>query len=416
MITETGVATAAGHDRRQAAISEAAKRLYDAETALHAARQSGIGAWISAAYDRLSEAIADHTRAVAAPQAGTESPFGPLAESPVVLLMDGAFPDGAGDPMAAWLTARVAVVRCDDCARGDSGEGAPSPAEGAADEFEALMEGAGGVALVFGAWPDGALAVAGLLIRRLVLGEPALVVDGSCASRTAGPLAWLGGLVPADRHGSALGYRLTRAAGLPAAAASNVFRREGEYWTVCYEGSVVRLKDTKGLHHLARLLARPGREFHATGLEAAESHAAPAVPVGRSAVGAELGVRPDLGDAGELLDATAKASYKARLDDLRAELEEAERINDPARAASARHERDFLVDELARAVGLGGRDRRAASHAERARLNATRAIRAAMANIARAHPSLGRHFAATIRTGRYCCYAPDPRAPIDWEL
>jgi vacuolar-type H+-ATPase subunit E/Vma4 len=61
-------------DRRQAAISQAARHLYDAETALHTARQSGVGAWISAAYDRLSEALADHARAAAALQAGAESP------------------------------------------------------------------------------------------------------------------------------------------------------------------------------------------------------------------------------------------------------------------------------------------------------------------------------------------------------
>ena len=71
--------------------------------------------------------------------------------------------------------------------------------------------------------------------------------------------------------------------------------------------------------------------------------------------------------------------------------------------------------ELARAVGLGGRDRRAAAHAERARLNVTRAIRAALANLARDNPGLGRHLAVTIRTGRYCAYLPDPRAPIAWE-
>jgi len=100
---------------------------------------------------------------------------------------------------------------------------------------------------------------------------------------------------------------------------------------------------------------------------------------------------------------------------LRAELEEAEGFNDPARAAKARAERDLLVGELARAVGLGGRDQRAASHAERARLNATRAIRAAIANLAHANPSLGRHLEATVRTGRYCSYTPDPRAPITWE-
>jgi len=197
----------------------------------------------------------------------------------------------------------------------------------------------------------------------------------------------------------------------------NVFRQEGEYWTVCYEGSVVRLKDAKGLRHLARLLTHPGREFHTVDLEAAEGQAPPAAPVGprgRAEAG-ELEVRPDLGDAGELLDATARAAYKARLEELGAELEEAEGFTDSARAAKARQERDFLVDELARAVGLGGRDRRAASHAERARLNATRAIRAAMANLARANPSLGRHLSSTIRTGRYCSYTPDPRAPIAWE-
>ncbi|MFL6189914.1 MAG: hypothetical protein ACJ75E_08695 [Actinomycetes bacterium] len=126
-------------------------------------------------------------------------------------------------------------------------------------------------------------------------------------------------------------------------------------------------------------------------------------------------MRPDLGDAGALLDASAKAAYKARLEELRAELEEAEGCNDAALAAKARQEMEFLVGELARAVGLGGRDRRAASHAERARLIATRAIRAAMANLARDNPALGRHLAATVRTGRYCAYTPDPRAPIAWE-
>jgi hypothetical protein len=89
--------------------------------------------------------------------------------------------------------------------------------------------------------------------------------------------------------------------------------------------------------------------------------------------------------------------------------------HDPARAAKIRAELDFLVGELAHAVGLGGRDRRAASHAERARLNVTRAIRAAMANLARNNPSLGRHLAATVRTGRYCSYTPDPHVPITWE-
>jgi hypothetical protein len=199
-----------------------------------------------------------------------------------------------------------------------------------------------------------------------------------------------------------------------AEAASNLFRREGQYWTVVFDGAVVRLKHTKGLRHLARLLAQPGREFHTLDLEAADGQPGP--PGARAGRGErELAVRRDLGDAGALLDATAKAAYQTRLGELRAELAEAEACNDPVRAARARAELDFLVAELARAVGLGGRDRRAASHAERARLNVTRAIRAAVANLARVNPALGRHLAVTIRTGRYCAYLPDPRAPIAWE-
>jgi hypothetical protein len=67
-------------------------------------------------------------------------------------------------------------------------------------------------------------------------------------------------------------------------AAGNLFRREGEYWTISYEGSVVRLRDAKGLRHLARLLTHPGREFHTTDLEAAEAQAAAARPRSRNRV------------------------------------------------------------------------------------------------------------------------------------
>jgi tetratricopeptide (TPR) repeat protein len=200
-----------------------------------------------------------------------------------------------------------------------------------------------------------------------------------------------------------------------AGAQRDTFRREGEYWTVVYEGSLVRLRDSKGLRYLATLLANPGREFHVVDLEAEEDRVVRSPSARGARPGSdEVELRPDLGDAGEMLDATAKAAYRSRLEDLRADLEEAERFNDPARAAKAQKEIDFIANELARAVGLGGRDRRAASHAERARLNVTRAIRAAMRNLARENPALGRHLDSTIRTGRYCSYTPDSRAEIDW--
>ena len=47
-------------------IAAAADRMYRAECALHAARQAHVDAWVAAAYDRLHEAIVEHTTAVAA--------------------------------------------------------------------------------------------------------------------------------------------------------------------------------------------------------------------------------------------------------------------------------------------------------------------------------------------------------------
>ena len=43
---------------------------------------------------------------------------------------------------------------------------------------------------------------------------------------------------------------------------ASVFQREGEYWTLAYRGRTARLRDTKGLSYIARLLAEPGRELH----------------------------------------------------------------------------------------------------------------------------------------------------------
>jgi len=193
----------------------------------------------------------------------------------------------------------------------------------------------------------------------------------------------------------------------------SVFRQEGEYWHVAFDGPDSRIRETKGMHHIARLLAAPGREIHVLDLVAMVEGAAPpttSAPTGDGLEGSGLG------DAGEVLDAEAKAAYRLRVTELEEELEEARSWNDPEREARAREELDFLARELAGAVGLGGRDRVAASASERARVNVTRAIRAAVTRIREHSPALGRHLDVTLRTGTFCSYVPDPRAPSDWRL
>jgi len=182
-----------------------------------------------------------------------------------------------------------------------------------------------------------------------------------------------------------------------------LFRQEGEFWTIAFEGAAFRLRDTKGLHYIAALLREPGREYHALDLVAVQ----PAD---------DEGPRPRGSDAGPILDSQAKAQYRERLEQLADELREAERWNDRERAARATEERELVAHELAAAIGLGGRDRKAASDSERARVNVTRSIRAALERIAEQSPALGRHLEATLRTGQFCSYVPDPRVLVRWEL
>jgi len=181
------------------------------------------------------------------------------------------------------------------------------------------------------------------------------------------------------------------------------FRREVDYWLLTYEGTSTRVKDAKGLHYLAQLLKHPGCEFHALDLLTQASG---------EGVGA---VR--LADGGlEVLDAPAKVAYRERLEMLRAELEEAEQFNDAGRAERARAELDAIAEQLAAAVGLGGRDRRTSSAAERARSAVGKRIRAEIERIRAAHPALGRHLAATITTGYFCAYEPERDVAVQWEL
>jgi tetratricopeptide (TPR) repeat protein len=195
-------------------------------------------------------------------------------------------------------------------------------------------------------------------------------------------------------------------------AQQDFFRREGDVWSVIFEGHTVRLRDQKGLHYLARLLADPGREFHVLDLVVGDRD-----EPGKASRAAEPGLSVSGGlGAGPLLDAQAKESYRRRLFEIEEDIEDARAMGDSERAEQADTERDFIVRELSRAVGLGGRDRQAGSASERARASVTRAVRQAMARIHEHHSALGEHLDRAIRTGTYCAYMPDSRVPVAWQL
>ena len=182
--------------------------------------------------------------------------------------------------------------------------------------------------------------------------------------------------------------------------------QEGEYVTISYGQEVVRLRSAKGITYLATMLANKDRELHVLDVVTSEPRARQADP--------ELSLGSD--DAGPVLDDKAKKLYAARVRELREEIEEADAFNDPGRASRAREEMEFITEQLAGAVGLGGRDRKVASNSERARVNVTKRIKTTIDKIASSAPDLGRHLQATVRTGTYLSYSSQFEPTLEWDL
>jgi tetratricopeptide (TPR) repeat protein len=194
--------------------------------------------------------------------------------------------------------------------------------------------------------------------------------------------------------------------------ASGVFRREGDYWSIAFDRDSFRLKDSKGLNYLARLLHDPDREMLA--LELVSARGPEREP--RSGAALEPGIHAVAEPGDPLLDDVAKRAYRERIADLRQDADDADRDHDIERAARAREEVDFIAAELARATGLGGRDRRTPSEIDRARVSVTKAIKTAIRHIEPYSPGLARHLDVTVRTGIFCAYVPDPRVPVTWQV
>ncbi|XVU25302.1 ATP-binding protein [Actinoplanes sp. CA-054009] len=151
-------------------------------------------------------------------------------------------------------------------------------------------------------------------------------------------------------------------------------RRRGELWELRFRGSDAVLRDAKGLHDLAVLLARPGADVPAVELAAA----------GRPVVHDRIAEEP-------VLDRAALRAYRRRLGE-----------------SVDADERERLREELRRATRPGGGMRPLGpDNAERARKAVTARIRDAIRRIEAVLPAFGRHLDRTVHTGHLCRYEPD---------
>jgi hypothetical protein len=189
-------------------------------------------------------------------------------------------------------------------------------------------------------------------------------------------------------------------------AAGAVFRRDGEVWSVAFAGREVLLRDGKGPTYLATLLAAPSRDVHVLELACAG---------GAEPVRAQVPEGLEIADAGGAIDdapdADARRAYRARVIELRAEIDDADEMCDRGRAERLRVELDFLVEQLAQSFGGRVRTR---GPAETARKAVTKVLRTQIAKLLDVHPALGEHLRASLRMGTFCSYAP--AAAPGWEI
>ncbi|MDZ7680005.1 MAG: hypothetical protein U5K29_15805 [Acidimicrobiales bacterium] len=194
-------------------------------------------------------------------------------------------------------------------------------------------------------------------------------------------------------------------------AAVATFRLDGDMRTVAFAGRTTLVRDLKGFRYLARMLAEPDREFHVLDLVAAEQGNSTAHQPSD-----DDDLRPSTGAGLPVIDDEAREAYRRRLAEVDEDIDEARRLNDTGRIALAERDREFLVAELAAAVGLGGRARTVGGDAERARTSVARTIRYSLRQLAEHHPDAAAHLEQRVRTGTYCSYRSDPVARLTWEL
>jgi hypothetical protein len=149
---------------------------------------------------------------------------------------------------------------------------------------------------------------------------------------------------------------------------------------------VVVVPPTVGIRYLAELTDNPGTAISSVALVSSHGDAGPAPR--REPV----------------LDDMAKARYRARIGELRAEIDDADRCADLERASRARLQMDELIEQLSRATGLHGATRSFVDDRERARVAVRKAITRALGAIAKLDPEIAHELEARVVTGSRCMF------------
>jgi hypothetical protein len=121
---------------------------------------------------------------------------------------------------------------------------------------------------------------------------------------------------------------------------------EGEYWTIAFGSSLVRLRDTNGMRYAAYLVRHQGHKFRALDVYLAVHHGV--APGSTDCAAFEESYQP-------IADRQTVSQCRTRLTELPEDLNEAAANNDLGRIDALLSERESLEHEISEACGLGGR-------------------------------------------------------------
>jgi hypothetical protein len=176
----------------------------------------------------------------------------------------------------------------------------------------------------------------------------------------------------------------------------NIFRRDGQVWTLCYDGVKKHFNQSKGLLYISYLLGSPFQEYHVAELVKAFENPEEVLSF----------------SSGEISTKETVANYRKRLSTIRAELEGAEETGDHLLKKELQAEKEALEKQLLQAVGMGGKLRKNPDETKRQANAVSEAISRSLKIMEKIHPALRQHLFNAINRGEYLSYTPE--TDISW--
>lgn len=189
------------------------------------------------------------------------------------------------------------------------------------------------------------------------------------------------------------------------AASPYALQRRGKLWDLVYEQRAETIPHRVGFLYLAQLLQYPGRAFPALELVALADGRLPA-EVAEADVAGLTAV--DGHETADVIDEEAGTQYRRRIAELDA------KKSSVGLTAAEEKELQALRDQLAQALGVGGRPRKMAGPAERARSNVWHALERAYQAIEQPLPLMAQYLRNSIDRGSVFTYRP--HEPISWNI